>query len=425
MSNNSWDIKRVLLALAALAACMFIVAGCGGDDDESSTSTADTTESVAEPTEDPDAASSDTVACDQELAPDSEFFDKEECETQLAQRNIEPEGDPATPWLQMIEPEMVDTSEYKKDGDKKFCFSNAANDNPWRNTGFTTMQATIASLGDGIEFESTDAEGSDEKQISDIEGLVNNGNCDILIISPATTATLTPAVESACDSGIPVVVFDRGVNTDCPVTFVTAIGGYAFGADGAEFIVNNLEEGDKVLMLRILPGVDVLENRYEGAMAIFSDAGIDVVGAEQTGGDPATTKEIVADYLEREGQIDGLWMDAGATAVAAIEAFEDAGAEYPVMNGEDQMDFLRKWDEEGLTAIAPVFSNFQWRTAVLAADMILKGEEVPKKWVLPQNPITQDTLQGVLDQYSEMGQLFYATCGCDDLPGFPEDWPML
>jgi hypothetical protein len=39
-------------------------------------------------------------------------------------------------------------------------------------------------------------------------------------------------------------------------------------------------------------------------------------------------------------------MDAGATAVAAIEAFEDAGQPYPVINGEDQQDFLVKWQEE-------------------------------------------------------------------------------
>ena len=62
-----------------------------------------------------------------------------------------------------------------------------------------------------------------------------------------------------------MIVFDRGVNTDCMVTFIHPIGGYAYGADGAEFLVENLEPGDKVLALRILPGVDVLENRWAAA----------------------------------------------------------------------------------------------------------------------------------------------------------------
>ena len=59
--------------------------------------------------------------------------------------------------------------------------------------------------------------------------------------------------------------------------------------------------------------------------AIFKANNVNVVGAEFTGGDNAKTKAIVEDYINRFGKIDAIWMDAGATAVAAIEAFEDAG----------------------------------------------------------------------------------------------------
>jgi hypothetical protein len=113
-------------------------------------------------------------------------------------------------------------------------------------------------------------------------------------------------------------------------------------------------------------------------------------------------------------------MDAGATAVAAIEAFEDAGQPYPVINGEDQQDFLVKWQEEGLTAIAPTFPTFQWRTAVIAALKVLQGEEVPDPWRLPQPVVTQENL----DQYVQPGMppLHYAMCGCETMPGFPEPW---
>ena len=128
----------------------------------------------------------------------------------------------------------------------------------------------------------------------------------------------------------------------------------------------------------------------------------------------------MSDYIQREGNLDGVWMDAGATAVAAIEAFEDAGQDVPPITGEDQNDFLRSGRTSGLTAVAPTYSNFQWRTAVIAATKILKGEEVPKEWVLPQPKITQENL----DQYVKpnMPPLYYALCGCEDLPGFPEKW---
>ena len=42
--------------------------------------------------------------------------------------------------------------------------------------------------------------------------------------------------------------------------------------------------------------------------------------------------------------------------------------------------------------MAPVYSNFQWRTPLLALEKIFAGEEIPKEWVLPQKPIPEDEL---------------------------------
>ncbi len=398
------------LALAAMISCALFAGACGSDDSDDQNAQEPAATATEEGGGEPQG----------DTGPVSEFFVQEDYDTQLAQRDIEPEGDPATPWLQMIEPEMVDTSEYKAKNASgwNLCFSNAAVDNPWRQVGWNTMQHEVKLHKEIANFKAVDAEASDDKQISDIEELAN-GNCDALIVSPNTTKTLTPAVEAACEK-VPVVVFDRGVDTDCPVTFVHPIGGYAFGVDGAEFLKENVDSGGKVLALRILPGVDVLETRWSGAKVQFDDSDLNVVGVEFTDGDAAKTKSIVSDYLQREGQIDGVWMDAGATSVAAMEAFEDNGVDIPPFVGEDQNDFLTKWQEDGLTAIAPTYSNYQWRTAVLAATMILKGEEVPKEWVLPQPAITQDTLADYVDP--NMPPLHYALCGCEDMPGYPEDW---
>lgn len=399
------------LALAAMVSCALFAAACGSDDSDDSASNEPAATATAE------GGAEETKGSTGEQ---SEFFVQADYDKQLAQRDIEPEGDPSTPWEQMIEPEMIPTEKYKakKSSGWNLCFSNAAVNNPWRQVGWTTMQEEVKLHKEIANFKAVDAEAKDDKQISDIEELAG-GNCDALIVSPNTTATLTPAVEAACEK-VPVIVFDRGVNTDCPVTFVHPIGGYAFGVDGAEFLKENVDSGGKILALRILPGVDVLETRWSGAKVQFDDSDLNVVGVEFTDGDAAKTKSIVSDYLQREGQIDGVWMDAGATAVAAMEAFEDNGQEIPPFVGEDQNDFLTKWSEDDLTAIAPTYSNYQWRTAVIAATKILKGEEVPKEWVLPQPAINQDTLADYVDP--NMPPLHYALCGCEDMPGYPETW---
>ncbi len=358
-------------------------------------------------------------AATEEPVSSSSFYDQAEYDRQMSLLAVEPEGPADQPWLQALEPAYVDTTAYATEGPWTVCFSNAGLFNPWRVVGFTTMEATVATFPEIENFIVVDGEGSDEKQISDIADLVAGGECDILIVSPNTTAALTPAVEQACQE-LPVIVFDRGVQTDCPVTFISPIGGYAFGAVGAQFIADNMPEGGNVLALRISPGVDVLETRWAAAEQIFMANDVNVIGVEFTGDDRATARSIVEDYLERYGTIDAVWMDAGATSVAVIEAFQDFGVDVPIITGEDQQDFLVAWQQGGLTAVGPTYPTFQWRTAINAAVDILSGEQVPNPWVLPQPYVTNENL----DQYilANMPPQHYALCGCEDLPGYPESW---
>lgn len=353
----------------------------------------------------------------------NEWFDQALFDTQMAQRDVVPEGPEDQPYLQYIDAEMVDTSQYASAGPKKACFANASISNPWRQTGWITMNQQLKVLQEqGVisEMETRDAQDSDDTQIADIDYFISEGNCDVFIISPNSTAAMTPAVQRACDTGKPVIVFDRGVQTDCPATFIHPIGGFAWGIDTAQFLIDNLKKGDKVVGLRILPGVDVLEQRWAAAEKMFADAGIEAVDYF-TGADPAKIKSIISDELAK-GDVAGVWMDAGDGAVAAIEAFEDAGVDYPVMTGEDEMSFLRKWKETGMTALAPVYSNFQWRTPLLAAQKIFAGEQIPKEWVLPQEPIEAGELDQWLAANEGMPDGHYAKFGGEDLPGYPEVW---
>ncbi|MFF5615516.1 substrate-binding domain-containing protein [Streptomyces albidoflavus] len=392
-----------LTALAALLGAA-LLAGCTSD----------------APADGPAAPSAGGSSAAADGSGDSDFFDQAEYDRQLELAKETPEGPKGKPWEQMLRPEFVSTTAYAKkgDGDAHLCFSNAGVFNPWRQVGLKNMRAEVELHEEIGKFTVLDAQGKDDKQISDIQELTGKG-CDALIVSPNTTATLTPAVERACEK-VPVIVFDRGVETDCAVTFISPVGGYGYGAAAADFLVERTEPKAKILALRISPGVDALETRWSAAKRAFDKAGVEVVDAKFTDGDPARTKSIVADALTRHGEIDGVWMDSGATAVAAVEAFEDAGQEVPPITGEDQQDFLTAWKEKKLTAVAPAYPTFQWRTPVIAALKILGGEEVPKEWTLPQPVITEADL----DDYLKPGMppLHYAMCGCEELPGFPEKW---
>ena len=215
------------------------------------------------------------------------------------------------------------------------------------------------------EMETRDAKDDDNTQIADIDYFINEGNCDAFVISPNSTAAMTPAVERACETGKPVIVFDRGVQTDCPTTFIHPIGGYAWGIDTANFLSRE-PRGRATRWSRCASCPASTCWRPAGRRPRRS--------SRRRASRPRTTspaptppkiKKIISDALAK-GDVKGVWMDAGDGAVAAIEAFEDAGVDLPIMTGEDEMSFLRKWEETGLTGLAPVYSNFQWRTPLLA-----------------------------------------------------------
>jgi len=305
------------------------------------------------------------------------------------------------------------------------CFSNAGVNNPWRVVGYVDMREQVEQLRtEGLvkNFYHLDAQGNDAKQIADIQDIINTpGKCDILIVASNTSDALTPIVEKACEV-MPVVQFDRFAQTDCPVVSERTIGGYAFGISGANFIVDNLPEGGNVLAFRILPGVDVLEQRWGAARKIFEQhPNLNIIGVEFVGYDSFKANTVVSDYLAKYGKIDAVWMDAGGTAVTILEAFKDAGAPYPkVMVGEDQEDYLQYWKANNLTAIAPSFPTYQWRTAVLSSVMFLQGKDVQHHWTMPQPEITAANLDKYLN--SDMPPLHYALCGCEDMTNYPAAW---
>jgi ribose transport system substrate-binding protein len=406
-------IHRAPMAVASALLLGVFATSCSTEDPTDSTSG---TDESSETSESPEASEESPEG-------EQEWFDQAVYDEQYEQRSATFEGDPEKPYLQYIDGEMTDTADFKANGAQKACFANASISNPWRQTGWITMNQQLKEMQDkGVisEMETRDAGDDDNTQIADIDYFISEGNCDAFIISPNSTAAMTDAVERACETGKPVVVFDRGVQTDCATTFIHPIGGFAWGIDTAEFLIDNLEEGDKVVALRILPGVDVLEQRWAAAEKLFEENGIEAVDYF-TGADPTEIKKIITDELGK-GEVQGVWMDAGDGAAAAIESFEDFGADYPVMTGEDEMTFLRKWEETGLTGLAPVYSNFQWRTPLLALEKIFAGEEVPKEWVLPQTPITEDERADYLEANDGMPDGHYAKFGGEDLVGYPEVW---
>ena len=350
--------------------------------------------------------------------PQSEFFVQEDFEEQLRCATSSRRARPIKPWVQALEPEYVDTSRVRDGPALQGLLLQRRRQQSLarRRLGRRCRPRSMLHAGDRRVRRTSTPRASDEKQISDIQDLLGQ-DCNILIVSPNTTAALTPAVEQACEQAAGDRLRPRRQHR----------------------LPGHLHPPDRRLRLRRrrrrVPGRECRSRAATSwrcascpASTCWRRAGrrprpssTRPASTSSASSSPKATSPTRSrsstDYIERFGTIDGVWMDAGATASARSRRSRTLGLDVPPITGEDQQDFLRKWKDDGLTAVAPTYPTYQWRTPIIAAVMILKGEEVPKEWMLPQPLITSENL----DQYLQpnMPPLHYALCGCENMPGLP------
>ena len=73
-----------------------------------------------------------------------------------------------------------------------------------------TDEAAIKAVLDkaGVKYISADAQGSPTKQLTDVESLISKG-ANVLVILAKDSEAILPAVKKASDEGIPVIAYDR------------------------------------------------------------------------------------------------------------------------------------------------------------------------------------------------------------------------
>ena len=98
---------------------------------------------------------------------------------------------------------------------------------------------------EGVTYISTDAGSSPEQQITDVQNLISQG-ADALIILAQDGTTILPAVEEAAAAGIPVVGYDRLIES--PEAFYLTFDNVEVGRMQAQAIYDPVPEGNYVFI---------------------------------------------------------------------------------------------------------------------------------------------------------------------------------
>lgn len=139
-------------------------------------------------------------------------------------------------------------------------FSQCANDE-WR-VKMNRDMLREAMLYDNISLEILTANGDNAQQMDDIRYFIDRG-VDLLVVSPNEAVAISPIVEEAYNKGIPVIVVDRNVQTDCYTAFVGA-NNYQIGEAVGGYVRSLLPRGGNVVEITGLMGSTPAIERHRG-----------------------------------------------------------------------------------------------------------------------------------------------------------------
>lgn len=179
----------------------------------------------------------------------------------------------------------------------------------------------------------TDAQNKLDKQISDIEDLIQK-KVNALLINPTDSAGVATVVKKANEAGIPVFAIDRGIETGtgAKVTAQIASDNVFGGRLQARFLAKALGGKGAVVELEGIPGASAAIDRKAGFEEELAKVapGIKIIASQEAGFDQAKGLEVMQNLIQaHSGKIDAVVAANDSMALGAVKAILQSKAKRP------------------------------------------------------------------------------------------------
>lgn len=258
---------------------------------------------------------------------------------------------------------------------------------------------------DGIELRFVCAHDDSQLQERQVDSLVAQG-IDLLIISPNQQTKLLPSIERAFDRGIPVVLFDRKIDSEKYTTFM-GVDNSEIGKLLGQYAGENLREGAKIIEIQGLEDSSPANERHNGFVSAIKDyPQLEIVGE----GHGDWTRESGRRAMERilsayDGPVDCIMGGNDRMAAGALEALR---VRYPnarpMVLGVDALpgkgEGIQMVRDSILTASA-IYPTHGDELLTLAVS-ILNSRSCLKEYMMPSSLVTSGNARILLHQIEEL-----------------------
>ena len=238
------------------------------------------------------------------------------------------------------------------------------------------------------------ADDSNEKQINDIKYFVDN-DFDIIIVSPNEAEALTPIIKEVFEAGMPVVIFDRNINSD-DYTARICVDDNGIGKSAARYAYHLKGKGAKAIEVFGRKGSTPAEDRHNGFAKEFESLGGVLLARAYANWNKEEAIPVVDSLLRIYNDVDLIYAHNDRMAIGASEVARRLGRDNIKIIGIDAAPNI------GIQAVADsvIDATFLYPTEghriIQTALAILKNEPYSRITMIPASSAVDLTNADVL-----------------------------
>lgn len=180
-------------------------------------------------------------------------------------------------------------------------------------------------LGVTVEWNGAPSETDYARQIQIVDSMINR-RVDGLAVAASERKALVASVDRAMKQGIPVTVFDSGLDSENFTSFV-ATNNYEGGQLAGRALAKLIGGKGKVALLRHAPGSTSTMDREKGFSDVIAQEfpGIQIVAEQYGMSDRAKARAAAENILTANGDLNGIFGSAEPSSVGAALAVKARG----------------------------------------------------------------------------------------------------
>lgn len=245
-----------------------------------------------------------------------------------------------------------------------------------------------------IDWKGPPQETDFSRQIEIVDSMIN-ARLDGIVLAPTEATSLVSVVERAAARGVPLTIFDSGINTDQYVSYVST-NNYDAGVLGARKVGEILNGQGEIAMVKMVPGSSSTMERERGFEETLAKEfpGIVKVAEQYCMSDRARALTVTENMLTAHPGLDALFASAEPATVGAAQALKARELVGKVkFVGFDASDTIEEDLKAGVIDALVVQDPFNiGYSAVKTIVAKLNGETPPKRIDSPAQVVTLENL---------------------------------